>query len=103
MKIKQSAALASVVAGATLTTTEAGALPGIVGTVVLHSPAGAFVGSAIVQTSQDGTTWATGSGAVAVTTGGVSIQPVVLAQFLRLNCTAYTSGNIQMTLLADID
>ncbi len=102
MKFKQSALLASVVAGATISTTEAGFLPGMQVPVVLGSPGGAFVGSAIVQTSQNGTTWATATGAVAVTAGGVNIQNITLAQFVRLNCTAYTSGNIQATFLSDI-
>lgn len=103
MKIKQSALLASVVAGATITTTEAGFLPGMVVPVVLGSPSGAFVGSAVIQTSEDGTTWGTGTGAVAVTAPGVNIQSVTLKQFIRLNCTAYTSGNIQATILSDIN
>lgn len=102
MKVKQSALLASVVAGATINTREAGFLPGMQVPVVLGSPGGAFVGSAVVQTSQDGTTWATATGATAVTAGGVNIQVITLAQFVRLNCTAYTSGNIQATFLSDI-
>jgi len=102
MKIKQSALLASVVAGATISTQEAGFLPGMVVPVILGAPGGAFVGSAVVQTSEDGTTWGTGTGAVAVTAGGVNIQSVTLKQYTRLNCTAYTSGGIQATFLSDI-
>lgn len=102
MKVKQSALLASVVAGATINTQEAGFLPGMVVPVLLASPSGAFVGSAIIQTSEDGTTWATGGGAVAVTAGGLNIQQITLKQYIRLNCTAYTSGGIQATILSDI-
>jgi len=103
MRLKQSAVLASVVAGATINTLEAGFLPGMAVVGILGSPSGAFVGSAILQSSVDGTTWATASGATAVTGPGVNIQSIVLAQYLRLNCTAYTSGGIQASLLSDID
>lgn len=103
MKVKQSAILAAQAAGATINTNETGFLPGIVVPVFLGSPGGAFVGSAIVQTSVDGTTWSTASGAVAVTGPGLNIQQITLAQFVRLNVTAFTSGNIQATFIGDID
>lgn len=102
MKIKQSAILAALAAGATINTTESGFLPGMTVPVFIGSPGGAFVGSAIVQSSVDGTNWVTASGAVAVTSAGLNVQPIVLAQFIRLNVTAYTSGNIQATLVGDI-
>lgn len=103
MKIKQSAILAAFAAGATINTSEAGLLPGMIVPVVIGSPGAAFVGSAIIQTSEDGSTWGTGSGAVAVTGPGLNIQQVTLKQYIRLNVTAYTSGNIQATILSDID
>ncbi|KAF0844333.1 hypothetical protein FNL37_1777 [Methylovorus glucosotrophus] len=103
MKIKQSAILAALAAGATISTTEAGFLPGMTVAAIIGSPGGAFVGSAILQTSQDGSTWGTAPGAAAVTGPGLNIQQVTLAQFIRFNVTAYTSGNIQATLLSDID
>jgi hypothetical protein len=103
VKIKQSAILAALAAGATISTTEAGLLPGMTVVAVLGSPGGAFVGSAIVQTSEDGSTWGTASGASAVTGAGLNIQPIVLKQYVRLNVTAFTSGNIQATILSDID
>lgn len=97
--IKQSAILAALAAGAAISTTEAGFLPGMRLPAVIGSPAGAFVGTAIVETSEDGTTgWATATGAAAVTTAGLNIQVVTLRQFIRVNVTAYTSGNIQMSL-----
>lgn len=102
MLFKQTATLSASGAGATISTTEAGYLPGMRIPVLLHSPGGAFSGSAILQTSQDGTTWATATGATAVTTGGTDVQNITLQQFIRLNCTAYTSGNIRATLIADI-
>lgn len=103
MKLKQSAVLNSVVAGAAISMAEAGFLPNMQVVAILASPAAAFVGSAIVQTSVDGTTWTTAPGATAVTAGGVSIQAVTVAQFVRLNMTAFTSGSLQLTLLSDID
>ncbi len=103
MKIKQSAILTAVAAGATINTTEAGFLPGMTIAAVIGSPGGAFVGTAQVQTSQDGTTWTNAVGSSSVTSGGVNIQPVVLAQFIRLNVSAFTSGNLQATFLSDID
>ena len=103
MKIKQSAVLSSVVAGATINTTESGFLPGMQVAAIIGSPGGAFVGSAQLQTSQDGTTWTNATGSSAVTSGGLNIQTITLAQFIRLNMTAFTSGNLQATLLGDID
>jgi hypothetical protein len=102
VKIKQSAILAALAAGATINTTEAGFLPGMVVPAFIGSPSGAFVGSAILQTSEDGTTWGTAGGAVAVTTQGLNVQTITLKQFIRLNVTAFTSGNIQATLISDV-
>jgi hypothetical protein len=102
VKTKQSAILAALAAGATITTQEAGFLPGMTVPAIIGSPGGAFVGSAILQTSEDGSTWGTASGASAVTGAGLNIQSVVLKQYIRLNVIAYTSGNIQATLLSDV-
>lgn len=103
MKIKQSAILAALAAGATINTTEAGFLPGMTIPAIIGSPGGAFVGSAILQTSVDGTTWGTATGASAVTGPGLNIQAVKLENYVRLNVTAYTSGNIQASLLSTVD
>lgn len=102
MKIKQTAILAALAAGATINTTEAGFMPGVQVAAIIGSPGGAFVGSAIVQTSIDGATWATATGAVAVAAAGVAVQVITLAQYIRLNVTAWTSGNIQASFLSDI-
>lgn len=102
MKLKQTAILAALAAGATITTEEAGFLPGMQVPAIIGSPSGAFVGSAILQTSEDGTTWGTGTGAAAVTGPGLNIQNITLKQKIRLNVTAYTSGDIQATLMSDI-
>lgn len=103
MKIKQSAILAALAAGATINTNEAGLLPGMQVAAIIGSPGGAFVGSAQLQTSVDGTTWVNATGSTAVTGPGLNIQAITLAQYLRLNVTAYTSGNIQATILSDLD
>lgn len=103
MKIKQSAILSSAVAGATINTSEAGFLPGMQVAAIIGSPGGAFSGTARLQTSQDGSAWSNAVGSADVTAGGVNVQVITLAQFVRLNVSAYTSGNIQATLLSDID
>lgn len=103
MKIRQSAVLSATGAGASLSFNENGFLPQTNVPCIIASPGGAFVGSAIVQSSVDGTTWVTATGATAVTAGGTSIQMITPAQFMRLNVTAFTSGNIQATFLGDVD
>lgn len=102
MKIKQTAILTAVGAGAAIATDETGFLPGMEVPVVLASPGGAFTGSAILQTSEDNATWANAAGAVAVTRAGVAIQSITLKQFMRLNVTAFTTGSIQATALSNV-
>lgn len=102
LRVKQSAVLSSVVAGATINTEEAGFLPGMEVLAFIGSPGAAFVGSAIVQTSEDGTTWGTATGAVAATDAGLDIQVITLKQKLRFNMTAFTSGSLQVTFVSEI-
>jgi hypothetical protein len=103
MKFKQTAVLSSAAPGAAITTNEAGFLPGMQVLAIIAAPTGTpFVGSAIVQTSVDGSAWSTAVGAVAVTSAGTTMQVITLQQFLRLNPTAYTSGSIQGTFVSDI-
>lgn len=102
MKIKQSTLRSAAGADAAIAMNESGFLPGMVVPVVIGSPGAAFAGSAIIQSSVDGTTWGTATGAAAVTAGGTTIQSVTLNQYMRLNVTAYTSGSIQATFLGDI-
>lgn len=101
MKQKITAVLSSVVAGASIATIEAGFLPGVPVVADLFAPTStAFVGSAIWQTSPDGTTW-TNTGVAF--TGGFSPQTITLSNFVRLNVTAFTSGSVQGRLISDID
>lgn len=100
MRVVPIATLAAVAAGATVTTQSAGMLPGEVVPVLIHSPGGAFVGSAQLQTSPDGTAW-TNVG-TAHTSAGTSVQAITLSNYLRLNCTAFTSGSITATALNDL-
>jgi hypothetical protein len=102
VKVLQTAILSAVAAGATIETNKAGFLPGMTVPVIIGSPDAAFAGSAVVQTSEDGSTWGTASGAVAVTTAGLAIQQIVLKQYVRLNVTARTAGSVQATLLSDV-
>lgn len=101
MKVKQSTVLSSVAASAGIAMNEAGFLPGMPAVAFLNTPAGSFVGSAIIQTSEDNVTWANAAGASAVTSGG-AIQNITLKQYVRLNCTAFTSGSIQLSLLSNV-
>jgi len=102
MSFKQSAILSAAAAGATINTNESGLCPGMKIVAEIGSPGAAFVGSAIVQTSEDGSTWGTATGAVAVTGPGLNIQEITLKQYLRLNVTAYTSGNIQASFFGEL-
>lgn len=103
MKFKQSAVLSTVVAGATISTNEAGFLPGMQVLAIIAPPTStAFSGSAVIQTSIDGTTWATAVGAVAVTSAGTVLQVITLQQFVRLNMTVATAGSLQVTFVSDI-
>lgn len=101
MKVLQSTVLSAAAASATIPTKEAGFLPGMPAVAFLNSPGAALVGSAVIQTSEDGVTWATAEGASAVSGPG-AIQNIKLKQFVRLNCTAFTSGTIQMSLLSNV-
>lgn len=103
MKQKLTAVLASVVAGATINTQEAGLLPGMQVIADIFAPAGAFSGSAKWQTSVDGSTWTDAGSAYTTTTGGFVPQNITLAQYIRLNCTAFTSGSVQGRILSNID
>lgn len=101
MKQKITAVLASVVAGATINTQESGLLPGMQVVADLFAPTStAFVGSAQWQTSVDGTTFTNVGSAF---TGGFLPQSIILAQYIRLNVTAFTSGSVQGRILSDID
>lgn len=101
MKVNQTTALVAVSVSPAKAMAEAGFLPGMQVPVFFNTPAGSFVGSAILQSSVDNVTWVTATGATAVTTLG-GIQNITLQQFMRLNCTAFTSGSIQATILSDI-
>ena len=100
MDMKQTAAITSVAASTSISTRQSGFMAGTKGIAIANGVTAAFVGSAIWQTSPDGTTW-TNQG-VAFTGGLVNIQQITLSEFLRLNVTAYTSGGIQGTVLGDI-
>lgn len=69
------------------------------GVAIMHSPAGAFVGTAKVEASDDGATWVDAVAAQAMTGPGVYIVPVLGARQYRVNVTAYTSGSISASLL----
>lgn len=72
---------------------------GKTGVAVLSSPGGAFVGTAKIEASDDGSTWADAIAGQAMTGPGTYIVPVVGARNYRVNVTAYTSGSISGTLI----
>jgi hypothetical protein len=102
MKVLQSAVLSSVASDDAISTEVAGFLPGMQVPAFLTSPSADFAGSAIIQTSEDGSTWGTATGAVAKTTDGTEIQVITLKQYVRLNVTARSAGSVQMTLLSNV-
>lgn len=88
--------LAAVAAGTTTNTQGNGFLPGELAVARIFSPGGAYVGSAQIQTSPDGTAW-TNVG-VAHTSGGFNTFPITLSSFVRLNGTAFTSGSVKAVI-----
>lgn len=93
--------LTAVAAGTAMATTGLGFLPGEVAKAEIFSPSGAFVGTSRIQTSVDGTTW-TDVGPAAHTTGGYNTYMITLSNWIRLNVTAFTSGNIKAVVFNDI-
>lgn len=74
----------TVVAGAAKATEQGGQIWSLIAV-------GAFVGTYVLEGSVDGLTFAPYSPAVSITAPGV-YQVVATAPFIRINCTAYTSG-----------
>lgn len=101
MRMLDLGTLAAVAAGATFSTTGLGFLPGESVKAEIFSPNGAFVGTARIQTSVDGTVW-TDVGPANHTTPGYNTFMIVLSNFIRLNCTAFTSGNVKAAAINDI-
>lgn len=100
MRIVSIGSLTSAAASAAVTTQSAGLLAGETVPVLVASPTGAFVGTASLQTSPDGTTW-TNAGP-SLTTAGVQLVALPLSNFVRLNCSAFTSGSIAATAFNDL-
>lgn len=96
-------ALTSAAASTAIATSTSGFLPGMQVVVDMFAPTnGAFSGTARWQTSVNGTTWTDVGTAFTTTGGGFNTQTITLENFLRLNCSAYTSGAIQGRVLSDI-
>lgn len=88
----------SVAAGSTITNNTSPFMEGASVVVMAHALTGAFTGSAKLQESDDGTTWSDISGAVAAD-AGVDFFQITLKKYIRINCTAYTSGGVSFTML----
>lgn len=91
---------ASVAAGSTITNDTSPFMEGQEVLVCAHALTGAFVGSAKLEDSSDGTTWADIAGAVAAD-AGVKFFNITLKKYIRINCTAYTSGGVSFTMIGN--
>ena len=92
--------LAAVAAGTAFDTTGLGFLPVESVKAEIFSPDGAAVVTAQIQTSPDGTTW-TNVG-TAHSSGGYNTFMITLSNKVRLNMSAWTSGNVKAVLFNDI-
>jgi hypothetical protein len=72
-------------------------LPGVQTAVFVGSPGADFAGTAAVQTSADGTTWADAV-AIAATTKADVVE-ITTSTWARLNVTARTAGSVTAKLL----
>jgi len=72
---------------------------GKTGVAIVHSPGGAFIGTAKVESSDDGATWVDAVAAQAMAAPGVGITAIIGAKQYRVNVTAYTSGSVSATLI----
>ena len=88
----------SVATGSTVTNDTSPFMAGQEVLVCAHALTGAFTGSAKLQESDDDTTWADISGAVAAD-AGVDFFNITLKKYIRINTTAYTSGGVSFTML----
>ena len=103
MKVKQTTVLSTVTASAGVATNEAAFLPGMTVPAMIHAPtAGGSALNAVIQTSEDNSTWATATGATAITTPGTHIQNITLKQYVRLNVTAITGGSAQLSVFGNV-
>lgn len=100
MRMLDLGTLAAVAAGTSFPTNGLGFLPGESVKAEIFSPGGAAVGSAQIQTSPDGTNWTNVGTAHA--NGGYNTFMITLSNFIRLNMTAFTSGNIKAVVINDI-
>lgn len=67
----------------------------------IYAPAGAFSGTAKLQSSDDNSTWADiASSTLTTTTGGLLHVNIADApKYIRLNCTSYASGTVKAVLI----
>ena len=98
MEMKLIGTAASVAAGSTVTNDTSPFMAGQEVLVCAHALTGAFTGSAKLQDSSDGTTWADIAGAVAAD-NGTEYFNITLKKYIRINTTAYTSGGVSFTML----
>lgn len=99
MRVFSLGTLTSATAGTAVAATS-GLLAGETVPVLVSSPGAAFVGTANLQTSVDGTTYS--NVGPSITTAGTQIVAVPMSNFIRLNCSAFTSGSIAATAFNDV-
>ena len=100
MEMKLIGTAASVAAGSTVTNDTSPFMAGQKVLIVAHALTGAFTGSAKLQESDNNSSWSDISGAVAAD-AGVDFFNITLKKYIRINCTAYTSGGVSFTMLGN--
>lgn len=98
METKLIGTATAVAAGSTINNDTSPFMIGQKVTVMAHALTGAFVGSATLQESDNGTTWTDIAGAVTAD-AGTKFFTVTLKKHIRSNCTAFTSGSASFTLV----
>lgn len=68
-------------------------------TLMIYSTDAAFAGSAKLQSSDDGTTYADVAGTTVTTAGTLLVSIASMAKYYRVNCTARSAGTIAMAFM----
>lgn len=100
MEFKEIGTGTAVAAGSTITNNISPFAEGQRVLAAAHSKGGAFVGSATLQDSDNGTTWTDIAGAVAAD-AGTKFFNITLKKYIRINTTAFTSGSVSFSLLGE--
>jgi hypothetical protein len=69
----------------------------------IFAPAGAFSGTAKLQSSDDNSSWSDISGSTFTTTAGglLHVNIADAPKYIRLTCSSYSSGTVKAVLIGD--